>query len=155
MSIEQTLRIESTSLDETLQLAADIGARLRGGEVIELVSDLGGGKTAFTRGLAQGMGSTDTVSSPSFTISNEYQAGKLRLCHFDFYRLHEAGIMSDEIKELIDDPQVVVVVEWAGVVENVLPAQRVRIEIETTGENSRTFLCSYPDTLSYLFGDNT
>ena len=136
-------------------MAADIGAKLQGGEVIELISDLGGGKTAFTRGLAQGMGSEDTVSSPSFTISNVYQAGKLQLHHFDFYRLHEAGIMADELNELIGDPHVVIVVEWAGIVENVLPGNRLRIEIETTGETSRTFTFSYPQSLDHLLEGNT
>ncbi len=71
-----TLQIDTTSPEDTLNLAAKIGARLRGGEVIELVSDLGGGKTVFVRGLAKGMGSDDQVASPTFTISREYKAIK-------------------------------------------------------------------------------
>lgn len=131
-------------------LAEKIGAKLKGGEVIELISDLGGGKTAFTRGLAKGMGSTDVVRSPSFTLSNEYKADNLTLCHFDFYRLTEPGIMRDELAELVLDPQIVVVVEWADIVEDVLPAARLTVKITATGENSRALLFSYDESLAYL-----
>jgi len=82
-----TLRITSESPEATEQLAEAIGRRLTGGEVIELVSDLGGGKTTFVRGLARGLGSADVVSSPTFTVSKVYKADKLELHHFDFYRL--------------------------------------------------------------------
>src|ERR1700712_1196496 len=117
MSTEQTSQIESTSLQATLDLAAAIGMKLKGGEVIELVSDLGGGKTAFVKGLARGMGSTDVVRSPSFTISNQYKAGSKTLYHFDFYRLFDPGIMRDELAEILQDPNAVVVVEWASIVD--------------------------------------
>jgi tRNA threonylcarbamoyladenosine biosynthesis protein TsaE len=147
-----TWQTDSTSLENTEELARSIGARLRGGEVIELVSDLGGGKTSFVRGLAAGAGSEDSVGSPSFTISREYHADKLVIHHYDFYRLNEAGIMANELQEILDDPQAVVVVEWADVVENVLPGERVRIRIATTGENSREFSIQLPDRYAYLRG---
>src|SRR5580704_17211515 len=121
MSTVQTWRTASGSLEATLSIAAGIGRKLHGGEAIELVSDLGGGKTAFVRGLAKGMGSKDVVRSPSFTLSNEYQAGKLTLYHFDCFRLKELGIMRDELAEVLADPQAVVAVEWADIVEAVLP----------------------------------
>jgi tRNA threonylcarbamoyladenosine biosynthesis protein TsaE len=155
MSTALTSETASTSLENTLELAARIGRKLRGGEVIELVSDLGGGKTAFVKGLAAGMGSTDQVSSPSFTINNIYKSGQLTLNHFDFYRLAEAGIMSEELREMVADPEAVVVVEWAGVVEDVLPAERLTITITATGENERQLKFSYPTALTYLFEDNT
>jgi len=155
MNTAQTLRITSTSLDDTLELAAQIGHRLRGGEIIELVSDLGGGKTAFVRGLARGMGSHDPVRSPTFTLSNRYSADKLTLYHFDFYRLSEPGIMRDELAELLADPQAVVAVEWADIVEDVLPAKRVTITLKASGESSRELNFSYPQPLRYLFPDNT
>lgn len=132
-----------------------IGSRLRGGEVIELVSDLGGGKTAFVRGLARGMGSEDHVHSPSFTIGNQYRAGNLTLHHFDFHRLNDAGIMRDELAEILIDPQAVVVVEWADLVEDVLPAEHLTIHIKATGETTRQLNFAYPSSLSYLFPDNT
>lgn len=123
---------------------------MHGGELIELVSDLGGGKTAFVKGLAKGAGSNDTVSSPSFTISNQYTAGDLTLYHFDFYRLHEAGILEAELAELFTDPKAVVIIEWADIVEQVLPAERLTIHIRPTGETSRQLSLSYPEKLAYL-----
>jgi tRNA threonylcarbamoyladenosine biosynthesis protein TsaE len=137
-------------LEDTLALAEQIGSKLRGGEVIELVSDLGGGKTAFVRGLAKGLGSTDTVSSPSFTLSNEYDAGKIRLYHFDFYRLHEPGILRDELAELTADPSVVIAVEWADIVEDVLPDERVTVQIRATGDTKRALRITTPPALQYL-----
>lgn len=140
----------STSSENTEQLAERLGSRLRGGEVIELVSDLGGGKTTFVKGLARGMGSHDRVSSPTFTLTNEYNAGKLHLFHYDFYRLSEAGIMADEIAEAVSDPQAVVVVEWGDIVDNVLPADRLTVRLEATGENDRRLSFAYPEKLAYL-----
>lgn len=133
-----------------MALAAKIGQRLKGGEVIELVSDLGGGKTAFVRGLAAGLGSSDAVSSPSFTLRNEYRAGELTLYHFDFYRLAEPGILRDELAEIIADPQAVVVVEWAEVVTDVLPTERLTVQIRVTGDTEREFTFSCPPALHYL-----
>jgi len=134
----------------TEQLAETIGAKLRGGEVIELIADLGGGKTTFVRGLARGAGSVGKVSSPTFTLSNEYKAGELTIHHFDFYRLAEAGIMGDELAEAIADPKAVVVVEWGDIVADVLPASRLTITITATGEDSRQLQFKCPDGLSYL-----
>lgn len=127
-----------------------MGRKLRGGEAIELVGDLGAGKTAFVRGLAEGMGSRDAVRSPSFTLSNRYEAGKLNLYHFDFYRLGEPGIMRRELAEVLEDPKAAVVVEWAGAVEDIMPVDRLTISIRATGEHDRRFSFSYPDSLSYL-----
>lgn len=148
-------QIISKSPDETLDLAGAIGHRLRGSEVIELVSDLGGGKTTFVRGLAKGMGSRDAVRSPSFTLSNEYRAKNLTLYHFDFYRLNEPGIMRDELTEALANPVAVVVVEWADIVENILPAKRLKIAIKATGEESRELTLTYPESLAYLTSKNT
>jgi tRNA threonylcarbamoyladenosine biosynthesis protein TsaE len=123
---------------------------LRGGEVIELVSDVGGGKTTFVRGLARGLGSPDKVASPTFTISREYRAGDRTLYHFDFYRISEAGIMADELAELLDDPRAIVVVEWADVVEDVLPPDRLTIRIQATGEDERQLVFTVPEKYIYL-----
>jgi len=123
--------------------------------VIELISDLGGGKTSFVRGLAQGMGSDDSVHSPSFTLSNEYVGGKLTLHHLDFYRLQEPGIMREELAEMLCDLKAVVVVEWADIVENVLPINRLRIRIKATGDTSREFTLIYPESLDYLIYKET
>ena len=133
-----------------MELAAEIGSKLRGGEVIELSSDLGGGKTAFVRGLAAGMGSKDDVRSPSFTLSNSYSAGEVVLHHFDFYRLSEPGIMREELAEVCDDPKAVVAVEWAGIVQDVLPDERLTIKITISGDNSRHLRFEYPPKLRHL-----
>jgi tRNA threonylcarbamoyladenosine biosynthesis protein TsaE len=133
-----------------LALAANIGARLKGGEVIELISDLGGGKTAFVKGLVRGAGSADTVSSPSFTLTNQYLAGDRTIHHFDFYRLSDPGILKDEIAEIISDKQNVTVIEWADLISDTLPDERLRIIISVTGESSRHFQMTYPPRLAYL-----
>lgn len=135
---------------DTEAFAEEIGKRVRGGEVIELVSDLGGGKTTFVRGLARGMGSTNRVASPTFTISQEYKAGKFTLHHFDFYRLHEAGIVAAELAEVTDDPNAVVVVEWGDIVRDVLPAEKITIHIKATGEDTRHLTVVYPQSLAYV-----
>jgi len=150
MSTDQTSETTSTSSEHTLELGEHIGRKLRGGEVIELLSDLGGGKTTFVQGLAKGMGSEDTVHSPSFTLGNEYHAGKLTLHHFDFYRLTTAGIMTQELAEILTDPNAVIVVEWANIVEHVLPAQRLTIHLDTVSETDRKLRFEYPAELGYL-----
>jgi len=123
---------------------------LRGGEVLELISDLGGGKTNFVRGLANGMGSQDAVRSPSFTLSNQYQAGNLTLYHFDFHRLSQPGIMRNELQEILADKNAVVAVEWPGIIEEVLPAEHLVIHIRPITESSRELTFRCPDSLKYL-----
>lgn len=123
---------------------------MRGGEVVELVSDLGGGKTTFTRGLVRGTGSSDRVASPTFTISREYNAPKFVIAHFDFYRLGEAGIVGDELAEVIGDPKYVTVVEWGEIVHDVLPPDRLTVRIRMTDEATRELTFEYPEMLGYL-----
>lgn len=115
-----------------------------------MVSDLGGGKTTFVRGLAKGMGSADQVSSPTFTLSNVYAADKLTMHHFDFYRLFEPGIMREELAEVVADPNAVTVIEWATIVRDVLPADKLTITISASGEQSRHFDFQVSDKLNYL-----
>lgn len=146
-----TYQIESTALEDTEQFAQSLGSRLRGGEVVVLVSDLGGGKTAFVRGLARGMGSSDHVASPTFTIMREYKSDTLTLCHFDFYRLQEPGIVAAELDEFIHDPQSVVAIEWGAIVSDVLPEDRLEVVIERSGDTTRRLHCTYPESISYLF----
>ena len=155
MNTAQIWQTTSTSLNDTLKLAAAVGRKLRGGEVIELVSDLGGGKTAFVRGLAGGMGSHDAVRSPSFTLSSQYHAGDLTIYHFDLYRLKKPGIMRHELTEILDDPKAVVVVEWGKIVEDFLPAKRLTINVRATGETIREITFEYPEPLRYLVPETT
>jgi tRNA threonylcarbamoyladenosine biosynthesis protein TsaE len=150
MSTAAIYQFSASSLENSLSLAAEIGAKLRGQEVIELVSDLGGGKTAFVRGLAGGAGSLDRVSSPSFTLTNIYQTPALTLHHFDFYRLDEPGILREELAEVIADPRSVVIIEWAAIIQDVLPSNRLTIKIKATGETSRSYEIACPENLLYL-----
>lgn len=118
--------------------------------MIELISDLGGGKTTFTRGLVRGIGSTDQVASPTFTISKVYDAGALQVHHFDFYRLQEAGIVADELAEVVTDPQAIVVVEWGDIVQHVMPAKTLSITIAQQPDGTRSITFSAPETMAYL-----
>ncbi len=119
------------------QLGEAIGQSLSGGEVLELVGDIGAGKTTLTKGIAQSLGISEPVQSPTFTISRVYDSPKgLHLVHYDFYRLSEAGIMGDEIREAMDDDSVVVV-EWAGAVDDDLPKDRLVVKITTISEEER------------------
>ena len=131
-------------------MAHQLGKKLKGGEIIELVSDLGGGKTTFVRGIVAGMGSSEHVNSPSFTLSNEYTAGDLTVHHYDFYRLHEPGILRDELQDVMQDPNAVVIIEWADIVADVIEGKQLRIDIEVTGEYSRRYTFSASETLDYL-----
>jgi tRNA threonylcarbamoyladenosine biosynthesis protein TsaE len=117
---------------------AQIGALLKGGEVIELVGDVGAGKTTLTKGIAVGLDINEDVQSPSFTISRVYSArDNLILAHYDFYRLQSAGIMADELSEAVHDSSTIIIIEWGGVVEGVLPTDRLTIQIEPPTEFDR------------------
>lgn len=153
MSTGEIWQTTSTSLEDTLSLAETVGRKLKGGEVIELTSDLGGGKTAFVQGLVRGAGSQDKVHSPSFTLSNQYRAGHLTIHHFDLYRLNEPGLISNELKEVLLDSNAVTVVEWGKIVDGVLPVDRITIAIQATGEASRDLSLKYPAKLKYLIPD--
>lgn len=113
------------------QLAASVAACLRGGDVLELVGDVGTGKTTFTKALAGSLGITDNVQSPTFTISSIYDAPSgVRLAHYDFYRLSDPGVMRDELREAVGDDTAITVLEWADVVADVLPDDRLTIHFE-------------------------
>jgi len=123
----------------------------RGGEVFELVSDLGGGKTAFVRGMAEGISTNDEVSSPSFTINNTYIGSTLTLEHFDFYRLSEAGVVASELQEDIYSPNTIVVVEWGDIVHDILPPTTIRVRITPNEADERYFTFTYSPNFEYLF----
>jgi tRNA threonylcarbamoyladenosine biosynthesis protein TsaE len=115
-----------------------IGELLVGGETIELVGDVGAGKTTLVKGIARGLGADDQVQSPSFTISRIYSGrDDLTLAHYDFYRLNDAGIMANELQEATGDNKTIVVIEWADVASGVLPSDRLTINISTPSETTR------------------
>lgn len=121
------------------ELGETIGAACSGGESIELVGDVGAGKTTLTKGIAAGLGVTDDVQSPTFTISRTYDGrDNLRLVHYDFYRLNDAGIMANELAEEIGQPDTVVVIEWAEIIHGVLPEGHAQVFITAPSEHERT-----------------
>jgi tRNA threonylcarbamoyl adenosine modification protein YjeE len=93
------------------------------------------------------------VASPTFTISREYTAPNFTIAHFDLYRLGEAGIIGDELHEIVGDPAYVTIVEWGEIAHDVLPEQRLTITIRQTGEDTRHLVFGYPDELAYLVED--
>ncbi len=120
------------------QFGEKLGARLKGGELIELIGDVGAGKTTLTKAIAEGMGIAGPIQSPTFTISNRYEAPNGNtLAHYDFYRLSDGGIMSDELAETIEDEKTVTVIEWANIVSGVLSTDRLTVRIVPTSEDSR------------------
>ena len=138
----------------TEQWAEKIGQKLRGGECFELVSDLGGGKTTFTRGLVRGSGSDDNVSSPTFTINKQYfTPNNFSISHFDFYRLDQPGLVAEELIEVINNSEFVVVIEWAENVRKTLPENKISIVFKRSADNpeARRIVVSYPKEMGYLF----
>lgn len=138
--------IEVDSEQATKALAKKIGASLKGGEVFQLIGDVGAGKTTFVKGLASGLEVDDEVQSPSFTISRVYDARDgIQLVHYDFYRLTDPGIMANELAEMINDPKTVTVIEWADIVEGVLPEHHYTIQLTSPTETDRVI--TLPDEL--------
>lgn len=133
------MTIEVHNENEMKAFGAKIGALLKGGEVIELIGDVGAGKTTLVKGIAVGMKVDEDVQSPSFTISRVYDTPSgLQLAHYDFYRLHDAGIMANELHETAHDKTTVTIIEWAEIVSGVLPSDRLTIHITSPTEHSRS-----------------
>lgn len=107
------------------------------GNVIELVGDVGAGKTTLVKGIAIKMGVLENITSPSFTISKSYAGEKMNLVHYDFYRLSDPGIMKEDLKENISDTNNIVVVEWSDSVKEILPEKHTKVIIKYNNDNSR------------------
>ncbi len=130
---------EADSLGVTRQIARDFANNLQGGDIICMYGDLGAGKTEFVRAMAQELGIEDYITSPTFTIINEYK-GSLDLYHFDVYRIAD----SDEMFEIGYDEYInsdgICVIEWAQLIEDILPHERYNVTITkdySKGENYR------------------
>ncbi len=122
--------IETRSEQETYELGRKLGEQAMPGQVFTLVGDLGVGKTVFTKGLAVGLGITEQISSPTFTIVQVYEEGRLPFYHFDVYRIGDLSEM-DEIG--FDDyvyGQGVCLIEWANLIEEILPDTYTEVTIE-------------------------
>ena len=134
---------------ETEAVGISLASKLRPGAVIAYEGDLGAGKTAFTRGLAKGLGCTDPVTSPTYTIVNEYLSGRMPLFHFDMYRLTSSDDLWDIGWEDYLERGGVCAVEWS---ENVQDAMEdaIRIRIEKVGDESRRITIEGGDSLAAL-----
>ena len=141
-----------SSEDDMKQLGESIGRQLRGGECIELLGDVGAGKTTFVKGLGSSLAIDEDVQSPSFTISRQYDArDDLVLAHYDFYRLHEAGVVAYGLEESLASPHVITVVEWGETIGAVLPETRIIIMIRYEKDSDqRNVKVDIPDVFSYI-----
>ena len=128
---------ETNSAAETRALGEEVAERLQPGDVVVLEGELGAGKSELARGIAKGLGVTETVTSPSFTILNVYESGRCPLYHFDWYRLES----EEELYELGMEEYLggdgVAVVEWAERCPDAVPEKSIRIRLEVTGEETR------------------
>ena len=134
------IKFKTTSPEQTEKFGYELAKSFVGGDVIALTGDLGAGKTCLTRGIARGLGSTSHVSSPTFTIVNEYDGGRLMLFHFDTYRLSGPD---DFLMSGLDEyfyREGVCVIEWSDIIEELLPQDTIRMTITGDG-NTRTFEC--------------
>ena len=126
-----------SSEQQMIEYGEKIAKSLSAPLVIELLGDVGAGKTTFTRGLAKGLGVKEAVTSPSFTISKNYQGEKCQLVHYDFYRLNDPGIMSEDLQESISDEDTITVVEWGERIRGILPQHHMVVEIKYINETER------------------
>ena len=128
----------SRSVEQTKQIAYDLAKTFVGGETLLLEGDLGAGKTHFAKGLAEGLGIADTVTSPTFTLHNVYEGGRLTFNHFDFYRVDDP----EEVEmlglcECFSTPDGVAAIEWSANVKNLLPTKCITVNIAKLSDTER------------------
>lgn len=139
--------IETNSEKETYSLGYSLGERAKAGQVFTLTGDLGVGKTVFTKGLAAGLGVKEPVSSPTFTIVQIYEEGRLPFYHFDVYRIGDVEEMDEIGYEDYIYGDGVSLIEWANLIEEILPEHYTEVKIEKDMEKGfeyrRIELCEY------------
>ena len=122
--------IETRSAKETFELGFEIGSRAKAGEVYTMVGDLGVGKTVFTQGMAKGLEISEAISSPTFTIVQVYDEGRLPFYHFDVYRIGDISEMDEIGFEDYVYGEGISLIEWANLIDEILPEKRTEITIE-------------------------
>jgi tRNA threonylcarbamoyladenosine biosynthesis protein TsaE len=125
---------------ETISLGKELSKGLKGGDLVLLYGDLGGGKTHFTKGVAVGLGVTETVISPTFTIERIYQGNQLELHHFDLYRTIEDREIELEIEDLVKDNGNIVVVEWPENISKLNTLGAIKINFKYLDEATREII---------------
>ena len=132
-------KIIETNSEQTYDLGVRIGQKARAGDVFTLVGDLGVGKTVFTKGLAWGLGIEEPVNSPTFTIVQIYEEGRLPLYHFDVYRIGDVEEMEEIGYEDYIYGEGVSLIEWANLISEILPEHYTEIKIEKDLEKGFDF----------------
>ena len=137
------MRRISNSVEETIRIGVEVAKKLKKGDVVALVGNLGAGKTVFTKGIAKGLGVKDAcyVNSPTFVIIKEYK-GRLPLYHFDIYRLLKSSSIDIETYEEYFYGDGVTVVEWADKIKDLLPPGHILVNIRSSGESTREIAIS-------------
>lgn len=150
---DMKLEVTTESADQTMQFASVLAHKLQGGEIIELIGDVGAGKTTFTKGLVAGLESISDVTSPTFSISNVYDDGLLPVYHFDFYRLdNNDEMIKHELVETVEHDNAVIILEWAQAMRNVLDRESIKITIEAPDVDQRRFSIEIPKMYHYIGG---
>jgi len=129
----------SNSCDDTERIAYEFSKNLGGGEIITLDGDLGAGKTAFVRGLARGLDVSEVVSSPTFTIVNEYRSGRVPVFHFDVYRLSSPDEMYDIGWDDYITQNAVVVIEWASIISDIFVEKPISVNIRKNPDKGEDY----------------
>lgn len=129
---------------ETEEFGTELAASLKAGDVIALTGDLGTGKTTLTKSIARGLGIDDVITSPTFNIVKEYRSGRLPLFHFDVYRVGDIDEMYEIGYEEYFYGEGVCIIEWADLIEDIIPEDAIRITIEYGGkEGERIYRCIF------------
>ncbi len=131
--------LESLGAEETFRVGEIIGQKARPGMIFCLNGDLGAGKTVFSKGVARGLGITEPVSSPTFTMIQEYTGGRLPLYHFDVYRIGELEEMDELGYEDYFFGQGVCLIEWSSRIDELIPEEAIRITIEKNPEKGLSY----------------
>lgn len=141
------MEVESRSEKDTFELGKRLGEQAEAGAVFTLIGDLGTGKTVFTKGLAEGLGIGETISSPTFTIVQVYEEGRLPFYHFDVYRIGDVEEMDEIGFEDYVYGEGVSLIEWADLIREILPSHYTEIRIEKDLEKGfdyrRIQVCEY------------
>ena len=147
------VRLKVNSLGETNKLAAKLAQNVKGGEVIGLIGDLGAGKTYFIKFFAEALGvKTEEVISPTFVFWRRYKGSKVKVNHFDFYRIeNEAEAEGTGLEEAMEQKDAVTIIEWADRVRSYLPEDHLEIVIKFLGQTERAVdMKVYGDEYDYL-----
>ncbi len=135
------IRVISNSINDTQNFAKDLAKKVKIGQTILLYGDMGAGKTTLTKSLLKELGVTSNVTSPTFTIVNEYAIKNGKVNHFDMYRLEdESEAQEIGLEEMLNDKNAINIVEWPQKASSILPEEHIKLTINILGEEQREFL---------------